>query len=360
MHGACRAVDSLPTRSTSTDHWCGRILFGSSGQNRRSGTFAETDPISAKVAAARVKQYLPDPLHAIRLHDLLTSETERTKQRTGNAFFPTAESNPTNVTTLARLKRYDSELDVLVSMLACVAYFGKPEVDELVLGCFKRLADESGPEPGIPVWLEMKRYPALRALYAIGIAGVAAGNYRLLKRLFELKIRKRGNGDDREYAAVTRIHDHAVINRQHQPLLLGRQEHTPLSNYLFEGLQDAMRHYLPEDGDYEDAFIWFEYLRCLCSLDAKLSSSEAEALAASDKSELRQFWIPVGRFGWRPNRLVNETTISGDPYPEKVAAVLRHGLFESGGKLPAKKFISIKALADRFTERVRNEWGVWW
>jgi hypothetical protein len=323
-------------------------------------SFAETDPVSAKVAVARVKQYLADEHHTIRLHDLLMTETERVKERTNNAHFPTAEENPTVEATLARLKRYDSELDTLLQSLACVAHFGKAETDDLVLRSFKRLAEESGPEGGMTFWLHMKRYPAVRVLYGIGLAALAAGNYRILKRLVELKIKKTESEGYKEYTAVTRLHDHAVIDRGQQTQLMGRAEHTPLCNYLFETLREPSREYLPGDVEYEGTFSWFEYLRCLCALDAKLPLSKAEALAASDKSDLFEYWIPVGRFGWNSSGVVDETVISGSQYPDKIAAVLRAGLFESGRDMQPKKFIAVKTLADRCTQRVRQQWGVCW
>jgi SIR2-like domain len=164
-------------------------------------SFSATDPLSAQVAVARAKRLWSDRRHTIALSDLSTGETNRLIERTSNAYFPTADENPSTSAVLGRLKRYDAEIDVLLQMVACMAYWAKDEQEEPVFRSFRRIAEEPGPEPGMPVWLKMKRYPALRLLYGIGIPALANRKYDLLERLTSLTINHE-SGQNSRTAAV--------------------------------------------------------------------------------------------------------------------------------------------------------------
>lgn len=279
-------------------------------------------------------------------------------ERISNAHFPIANENPTATAAIRRIQRYNADLDILLRILICVMYFGKSDADGLLARSFGRIAEENGPEGGMTAWVNMKRYPAVRLLYALGLASIAADKYQTLKRLFDLKI-KRAREDNQEFKVISRINDHAVIERRHQSQLLERKEHTPLSNHLFETLRDPLRDYLPSDAAYDEAFTWLEYLMCLCSLDATLSSSDAKAFAAG-KTDICDYWVPIGRFAWNRSSIKEETVISEDEQPDKVAAVLRAGFFDSGGKVNPNKFIALKTLVDRLTITFRHDWRLFW
>jgi len=86
-------------------------------------SFGANDPLSPKVAVARVKRYLSDRQHDIALHDLLMTEAASVRERTSTTHFPANNENPTPTTTQARLRRYEAALDVLLSELVCIAYW---------------------------------------------------------------------------------------------------------------------------------------------------------------------------------------------------------------------------------------------
>jgi len=128
------------------------------------------------------------------------------------------------------------------------------------------------------------------------MAAIAHGNYRLLKSIFDLRILKKDYAGEKRVGVL--LHDQSVMEHDHQPILLGRKEHTPLSNYLFERLREPLRNYLPGDGEYELTFLWFEYLRGLVSLDAQLSEEEAQSFASDKNSDPFRYWIPLARQIW--------------------------------------------------------------
>jgi hypothetical protein len=126
-----------------------------------------------------------------------------------------------------------------------------------------------------------------------------------------------------------------------------RERHTPLSDYLFDGLRNPLREYLPGDREYDEAFTWFEYFLCVASLDARLEPAHAEDLASSIQPEFRQFWIPMGRFTWNtpdPDALWT---------PDRIEDAMRSKFFEGKGQ-KKNRIASLRVLAQRFTFRVRE------
>lgn len=114
-------------------------------------TFDANDPLSPKVALARVKRYLSDPQYHISLHDLVTTEAAAVRERTSSAHFSAHNENPTAPTALARLKRYESALDLLLPELACIAYWADQKHNETVVEAFRRVSEETDvPEGGSP------------------------------------------------------------------------------------------------------------------------------------------------------------------------------------------------------------------
>jgi hypothetical protein len=313
-------------------------------------SFTANDPLSTPVAVARAKRYLPNSHYAIALHDLLSTETAAVLERISNAHFPTASENASSSTALPRLKRYDTSVDLLLQVLACIAYWGNSEQEELVTRCFRRIAEQNDPGVGMSVWLKMKRYPALLLFYGLGIAAIANGKYGLLKRLFTLKTG--GDGKQGDQRVGVWLHDHAIIERQNQKLLLDRKEHTALSNYLFDRLRQPLENYLPGEREYENTFTWFEYFFGLASIDARFSLAQVQAFVDNDDSIMLNYWIPVNRFGW--NR-VDIAGIAEDELPK----ALQVGFFDGNTKQGMDKAMAAMTLADRLKVRLRAEWGVW-
>jgi hypothetical protein len=309
------------------------------------------DPLSPKVAVAQVKRYLSDPQYSIAVHDLVTNEVAAVRERTSNAHFPTSNENPTAETTQARLKRYESALDLLLPELVCIGYWAGQKENELVAQSFRRAAEESDtPEGGVDAWISLKRYPALLLLYGIGMAAIAHGNYSLVKSIFDLKILKKNYSGEKRVSVL--LHDQAVMKHDHQPLLLGRKEHTPLSNYLFDKLRETMRSYLPREDEYERTFLWFEYFRALASLDALLSPEKAEGYVFYDESsDPHNYWFPMNRFGWTN---IDLAPIAEVEIPKAIEAQFFGGDSDQG----YKKYSALRELSKRVIRQFRDAGGI--
>ena len=319
--------------------------------------FSDQDVLSTKVAVARMKKYLSDDSQRINLHDLLTSETEKTYAALTGPRFPLAGRSLTPDDIRVSLEAYEATIESVLHLMLCGAHWGEPQHDATILKCFKRLADQAGPQSGLTVLISLRRYPALVLLYGMGLAALSRDNYRFLRSLLGVKIRDEDYKPEETVAA--QIFDQAVLSLDHQKQVLANR-HTPLSDRLFEILREPLRSYIPSDSEYDRTFDWFEYLLCLCHCDAE----STRASLAEMKSRDAEFtlWASVGRFGWKraydeSPRIQQETELrEGEPHPEKIAALIKAGFFESEGQHD-DKYREVKAAFDRLLSKVRGHWA---
>jgi hypothetical protein len=324
-------------------------------------SLAASDPVSGKVAVARLKRYLPRPEHNIALADLVHAETERVKRALTEPRFSTeAREVPiTGELILERLTAYQAETDVLLQLSVCGAYWATKVQHQTFLQSFRRIADQSTPEVGLSVWFHLRQYPSLLLLYGMGLAALAKSNYAFLKALFEIRIRK--DPFKPEAQAAVALHNLAIMDRGIQKLLPDRQrEHTPLSNHLFDFLREPLRDYLPDDHNYDDTFDWFEYLIALTYCD--LQNSEAKLSDEKQRDPDFYLWAPVSRFGWKATdkSIVAKTAISADgEIPVEVAVALRNGFFAAKSETDSGKYVQVKGAVDRLIALVRREWAIY-
>ena len=323
-------------------------------------TFSATDPLSAQVAVARLKKYLSTDTYKINLSDLVSAETERAHRVIMGSRFPvqTSAEALSGAGIVARMQAYEARLNVFLSMLVCGSYWATTEQQTVLLKGFKRIADQSGPESGMVVWLALRRYPALVLMYGMGLGALANSNYRFVKALFDNNIRT--DSYKPEQLTATALHNLSVLGRDHQRLLPGRErEHTPLSNHLFEILREPLREYLPDDSVYDKTFDWFEYLLCLAHCDQQVTRPEL----AQSKSENPDFsiWAPMGRFCWKgeERNIVRETESGpGGRLPPNIVGALQAGFCEAGDGTRTDKYLDLRAALGRHIQRVRQQWGV--
>lgn len=319
---------------------------------------AKTDVVSAKVAVARMKRYLADPAQRINFHDLLISEAEKAYVLLTGPRFSVTPKDFSFADIAPRLTKYESAVETILCLTICGAHWGEEQHDAVLLKCYQRIADQRSFQTSFMVLTNLARYPALLLLYGTGIAALAAHNYRFLRALFGLKVKYDGYKPEKSVAAT--IDDQAVLTRDHQHQTLGNR-YTPLSDHLFEILRDPLREYLPSDGEYDRTFDWFEYLLCLCHCNAEVSRSDLQENKAKDPNFT--LWCSVGRFGWKghnegePNIQAETELIKNQPSPEKVAAVIKAGFFESSGQ-HEDKYRDVKGALDRFIDKVREYWMV--
>jgi len=323
-------------------------------------TFSISDPLSASVAITRLKKYLSADLYRINLSDFVSSETERVYKAVTDSRFPV--QTPLRLLTgeaiLKRMRMYEAEVGVLLAICVCGAYWANQPQQNVFLKCFKRLADQNGPESGVPVLLSLRRYPALVLMYGMGLAALASSNYSFMKAMLDLNLRIDSYKPDKPTAAT--LHNFEVLQLDKQRMLPDRGlDHTPLSDHLFDLLREPLREYLPDESAYDATFDWLEYLICLAYIDKQMTRSQL--LEEKAKNPDFYVWVPLGRFSWKQmeRNVMQKTEVAADgSLPSNVAEALRAGFYEAGDGTRTDKYNDIRAAVERFFIGVRRERGI--
>ncbi|MCK5342366.1 MAG: SIR2 family protein, partial [Candidatus Heimdallarchaeota archaeon] len=242
-------------------------------------------PLSAKLAVATLKKYLVDDRHRIRLHDFVMQEVENLYGELSDEHFPSKrEEMPNRKEELNhRLKRYESLVEIVQSMMIYGCYWGDESQEKVWMKCLERIANPSGKTDGVVAWINLRLYPALLLLYGGGIASIAAEKYDTFSTLLT---KRSVEGND---PIVLNLYIYSVF-ADGASEYISRYENspTPVSSYLFEILREPLREILPQDVDYQKCFERFEYLLGLIYVDLK------------EKNDRGYYRGPVGNF-WRKN-----------------------------------------------------------
>lgn len=276
-------------------------------------------PMSAAIAVATMKKYLPDPTAHIRLDDLVHEETERLVSwlQSSELIGKTNTVSADNVKGL--VAQYDARCDVLLQMLITGGYYGSESTDELWSKTLSWLVESatamgSGGD-------RIRDYPVLLLMYGIGIAAVARGKFSTLYGVLVRASYVNGAGIKTRLCMDFHTCHNGVLTGA-WPTLIGAERHyTPGSEYLQSRLREAFRTYIPSASDYEDAFDRFEYY-------LGLVHSYFHYLTI-DHTWNKLAWGPWGCFSWR-----NRRSFNSDKWMPNITS---NELSQQGGRWPLLK-----------------------
>jgi len=246
-------------------------------------SFPRRHPLSEKVAVANLKRYVADDRHKILLHDLVMEETENVHTKICGPEFPVQGINPDASTVPDRARKYESSMEVLLSLMIHGCYWGEKKHIGLWVKCIERLANPEGERSGYDAWLNMRRYPALLLLYGGGIAAVASAQDDTVSALLRACVPE----DGKDHPAAFELNTPSVMKPGVGKLLPGMERrYTPVSDHVHALLRPKIKDIIPQESQYDTLFDRFEYLLALVCADFL------------EKTESR-IWCPVGRFGWK-------------------------------------------------------------
>ena len=301
---------------------------------------AQQHPLMAKVAAERVKRYIADDRYRIRLHDLVTKETETLYNHLSEERFP-MRGPSTEDEFRSRVRQYEVLTEPLMSIMAAGCYWGTDVHETLWSRSLERIACPSFPWGGGRTAMpRLALYPALTLLYSGGVSALAAMKYGTFSSLL-LNARCRLLGD---HLPLIRGVNNWDVMEERGGLLPGQnRHHTPVSDHLFGLTRDLLTEYLPDEQRYIETFDYFEYL---LSLVCTHIYAEQQGLE----------WSPMGAFTWRyaadnpsspMNKVESELERLGQEWQP-----LRFGLFN--GSLVRLR--EIKVISDRLISKQASQW----
>jgi SIR2-like domain len=262
-------------------------------------------PLSAPLAVASLKQYLPEERHRIRLYDLILGEIERCYDAIiDEERFPLgrggfSDDTSFNTELLRQVRSYEALCEILLALFVHGCYWSETQHNYLWVKALERLAQPHRAQgQTVDALLNLRRYPALLLLYAGGMAALAAGRHHTLAALLtEPKVRDPYRSD--ETPLPCEIYPLQVFQNDLGKRLPEMERHfTPVSDWLFTVLREPLRTYAPEDLEYQRLFDRFEYMLALVHADVKDRADQHH-----------RFWGPIGAFAWRYRHQMNRGVI---------------------------------------------------
>ena len=240
---------------------------------------ADQRPQDTAFAVAQLKKYLPDPVHRIKLHDLIATQTADTIDQIRDLPVDGTFGYPEYA---ERMRVYEVATAGLLKLLATGSYFSdNDEHDRLWTRCVEQLATRNLPRSGRVVMLNMQQYPTLLALYAIGLGSIAADRLEpIALALGTIKVQEASRTVPVGVSASSwGVLDHDCVKQSIDKL---SRHKTPVSERILEVLRPVVPEIIRDEEHLEDLFDEVEYLLGLSYV----------SLSGHGRG-------PVGRASWR-------------------------------------------------------------
>lgn len=227
-----------------------------SGLSEKLASLREFDrphPLSIQSALASLKRYLPEDRYRIKLHDLLTSAVADARSRWGAAGITLQDPEPNDQTIVARVKTYDSSMEILLPMAIELGKWSRPDQFQLICEALDTLSQRPAAQGRTyNLWSQLSRYPATLFLYAVGLSALKANNLELIGRLFSMPLR---SGMSENEPVVATLMPMCLVDNKESlwPLFDGSRRHTPLSDWLEMQMRDRFSPNSSSD-QYNDPF----------------------------------------------------------------------------------------------------------
>lgn len=247
--------------------------------------FSQPDADSTAIAVARLKEYLPDEKHRIRLSDLVDDTVERLIERLSDSSF--SADQPREITSESatyRMRAYEAATARLLH-LACVGGRWAEEFHYEVWGRALQRLDSHCSQGGMVFWLEMQRYPQTLLLYALGLGALRGGALQFLNYILSTPLRGQNNENHPAVLILPPIRLFSSGDRPMRILEGMERRRYPLNDWVHDSLQPIASQVIPDAGQFEFAFDQLEVLIAL-------------AFAHRGKP-LVSGWMPVGAFQYR-------------------------------------------------------------
>lgn len=289
------------------------------------------DRKSNTVKLALLKKYVADPVHRVRLADLLSEE------RTAIIALHQADtgcqsSEKFEDTMRHRFRAYDAACSTLSEMMFHAARWGERTHDEIILQTIASLIPPSQ-RSGITGLLDLMIYPGMQVFYHAVAGAIMGRNFALLKRLMKHQFNFKGHAR----TSLPELTTAYCISLDTQKMLCENRQYFPFSEHLLK----IMEPLLTQNGvDAEQFYIRLETLLAMIVLD----QNEDPAVDA---------WLPYGIFAWnhedrRRNPILEEAQLHGDDWSPYKA-----GFFKGG-------FDRLEAVHAALEEKLTKSSNRWW
>jgi len=266
-------------------------------------------PLSTELAVATLKRYLSDPVHRIRLADLISEAVDRALAAIaapGFGGFRPEAAHGENMTALVR--SYDAATETVAALAAVGGRWAELDHAPLWMRVIERLAAKTR-DSGLSWLIDLQRYPACRILWALGLGAVEGERIEFLGRVLRTQLDR---GQHSEESAAGALAPFMLLSQGPEA---GRQlegmnrRQAPLNDWLYSSLRPLLQTLLPDDARFQFNFVTLEVLAALATRTPSLAVDQGS-------------WFPAGTYGYRTDacdavlaELVRSLTEQGSAAP---------------------------------------------
>lgn len=289
----------------------------------------------------KVKELVSDDDLRIKLHDYIVEDLQNLISELESEDFST-KTKWSEDEFKRRVTKVEELTNDLCTIQILLTYWGSEKQRQNCLLALQRITNANYRIRGGNVWIALRWYPVLLLLYYGGISAIAAGNYKKLFELMNIRVHSSIHSHNKMslIQATTKVFSN--INGDPFEIISGNRNHfVPRNEYLLKALKPKLNELLFLDSEYEPSFNQFEVMLAL----------EYAHQTAGDSPE--HINAPIGRFGYKRRgsdnplaELIEEANTMKEDWP----------LFKAG--LIGGSFDRFKKISSLLDERVNNlRWG---
>ena len=241
--------------------------------------------LTSDAAVDRLERFLSEPRYLIQLSKLISQSVASLAESISGDRFDMREPYPATESVTRRIRAYESECSVLLSMAAVGSRWAESDHWRFWQEALTRLASIQKTN-GLGIWINLQLYPAALLLYTLGIGAVYSQKLDFLNFLFSTLVRQK-NGD--QWPVVEFLPRFALDGRDAKQFLAGMERRlAPLSDWLHETLRKHLANLSLDEEQYTMIFDEFEILLAL-------------GCGYSWSDRIRGYSAPLGAFMYRDN-----------------------------------------------------------
>ncbi|MGA4351263.1 SIR2 family protein [Ralstonia nicotianae] len=240
-------------------------------------------PLSTDIAVAMLKEYLPEPRHQIRLHDLLTGEFNRVWDRLTRLTFGVQSWSPEEFASQAA--QYRAAVEPILPLAYTAGMWSSDEQARPWIEFTAALGNRRRGISGSTSLIDLRSFPATLVFYAFCLGAVVGHRPALFGQLASKTVDFGYNG---ELMLGDALNISTVItdggSGRFKSLTGYANMHLPGSELVADILRPVSKHELREADAFDNA---------LARVEMALAFGYAERRIAPDET---LSWIPPGRF----------------------------------------------------------------
>lgn len=253
-------------------------------------------PDGIDLLVGTVKRYIAEQRFKIQLDDLLSYEATRLLDMLSSTVLAMHGDDPTAAEFQRRVAIYKSAAEPLARAFIAIGRWGDG-------GEFARVVDTiraahswaEGEGSGHTIWLGLRSYPAVLLFRSYSLGLIAAERWSTLHELF-LATLPHGDSDAKRMVESLNLWGWKGGSDDFWKLIKGQEtKHTPLSNHLFETLENWCNQTIGRSATFGSFYCKYELLSACGEFELESDDVVLSELAKED-GKVR---MSVGRYGWK-------------------------------------------------------------